>query len=486
MNYSKYFFSCFSISLATTIQVKSNNENIRPNIILIISDDQGYADYGAYNQATDIQTPNLDKIVKAGVCFTNAYASAPISNASRAAIITGAYQQRWGTYYYGGNIFPKSRKTIPEYLKQVGYHCVKVGKNHYAQILDNNRRVKDATQDREFPLNHGYHDFIGFCAHRHDYFKLKKSDNWVEGEDDDRMSQFGALWHNKVKRSFEGYSTNVFADEAVKFIENEKDKPLFLELSFNAVHHPIYQVPQKYLDKFGIKKFPEWNPKHESFMQYHARTCWRLKEDPDGRERYLANLACLDDNVGKVIEALKKSGKFENTLIIYVSDNGGSQNTYANNGVLNGHKYILKEGGIRTVFSMCWPNKFKPKMKIDKVISHMDILPTCLNAAGINSDNENQIDGTNLFPLINGQKQQIHESLIWDTGNEWAVRKGSWKLHKVKKDNHFRTIHLDSGLFLYNLQVDVSEQDNLIEEFPKLVEQLTTEYHNWKTMIKTQ
>lgn len=458
----------------------SEKADERPNILLIITDDQGYADYGAYGGADDVSTPNLDRITDNGVRFTNGYATAPICNASRQGIITGSYQQRWGTYYYGGKIFPESKRTIPEILGSEGYRCVKIGKTHYANVLDNNVQIEDARTYREFPLNHGYEEFLGFCAPRHDYFKLKESDNWVQGADDDRMSQFGPLWRNNEKEDFEGYTTDIFGDEAVAQINKSDDRPFFMELSFNAVHHPIYQAPEKYLKKFGIEEFPEWNPEEESFLDYHARTCWRAEEDPVGRLRYLANLACLDDNVGKVLDALEKSGKLENTLIFYVSDNGGSQNTYANNGILNGHKYILQEGGIRTLYTMSWAKKFKGEKVVDAMVSHMDILPTCLAAAQSAALDSINIDGKELFSVIENPAAKHHELLVWDTRNEQVVHKGDWKLHVVKKDNHFRSIHLDAGTYLYNLATDPSEQNNLAKSNIEKLNELKKEYELWK------
>uniref|UniRef100_UPI003217857E sulfatase family protein n=1 Tax=uncultured Draconibacterium sp. TaxID=1573823 RepID=UPI003217857E len=458
-------------------------KNEQPNILLIITDDQGYADYSSYGGATDVSTPNMDRIANAGVRFTNGYATAPVCNASRAGIITGCYQERWGTFYYGGKIFPESQKTIPELLASQGYRCVKIGKTHYSEILDNNVKVSDPLVLREFPMNHGYEEFMGFCAHRHDYFKLRRNDNVATNADDERMSQYGPLWVNREQKDFEGYTTELFGDEAVRQIRKTDNRPFFMELSFNAVHHPIYQAPDKYLEKYGLEKFPDWNPEEESFLDYHARTCWRGEEDSDGRKRYLANLDCLDDNIGKVLDALQESGKWENTLIIFISDNGGSQNTYANNGILNGHKYILREGGIRTPFTMCWPDRFKGAKVVDVPVSHMDIAPTCMEAAKVSVDNSLLFDGKNLFPVIDHKENNHHNLLVWDTGNEWAVRKGDWKLHVVKKDNHFRTINLDAGTYLYNLDRDPGEKNNLAEKYPEKINELDALHKTWKESL---
>ncbi|MDY7395807.1 sulfatase-like hydrolase/transferase [Aureibaculum sp. 2210JD6-5] len=472
--------------LGVFIQCKSKEATTeKPNILLIITDDQGYADYSAYGGVDDAITPNMDKIANAGVRFTNAYATAPVCNASRAGIITGNYQERWGTYYYGGKMFSDSVKTIPELLKNEGYRTVKIGKTHYVEILDNNVNIPDPTSLREFPLNHGYDEFMGFCAHRHDYFKLKRSDHIAKDPTDDRMSQYGPLWVNKEQKDFDGYLTEIFAEEAIKQIHKKDERPFFMELSFNAVHHPIYQAPEKYLKKFGIEKFPDWDPEKESFMDYHARTCWKGEIDPDGRKRYLANLACLDDNIGYVIDALKTSEKWENTLVIFVSDNGGSQNTYADNGILNGHKYILSEGGIRTPFTMSWPKKIKEGQVLNQPMSHLDILPTVLAASNSTGMDTIAVDGKNLLKWIeDNPNDEIHKELVWDTGNEWAVRQGNWKLHIVKKDNHFRSIHLDKGTYLYNLEKDPGEKDNLATSELKKVEELKEIYKLWKANIE--
>lgn len=480
----------FLMMVFTLLNCKSPKDNDEdtglPNILLIITDDQGYADYSAYGGANDVSTPNMDKIANSGVRFTNAYATAPVCNAARAGAITGVYQQRWGTYYYGGNIFPDSVKTVPEVLQKKGYNTIKIGKNHYYQTIDNNTKITNPTSLREFPLNHGYDEFLGFCAHRHDYFKLKKSDRIAKTLADDKMSQYGPLWVNNEQQDFDGYLTEIFADEAVKQINKEREKPFFMELSFNAVHHPIYQAPDKYLKKYGLEKFPDWNPEKESFMKYHERTCWKGEIDPVGRERYLANLECLDDNIGKVIDALKKINKWENTIVIFISDNGGSQNTYANNGILNGHKYILSEGGIRTPFTMSWPKKIKEKQVFNQPISHLDIFPTLLEATGKTSTEDiKSKDGYNLLPLVtNENDSKIHDQLVWDTKKEWAIRVGNWKLHTVIKDNHRRTIHLNKGIYLYDLEKDPSEQNNLAKKHPDKVQKLKEQYLIWKKDIE--
>lgn len=480
IKFSYLFLSVIAISCTERVKKNLADEPFeKPNILLIITDDQGYADYGSYGGANDVSTPFMDEISSSGVQFTNAYATAPICNASRAGIITGNYQQRWGTFYYGGAIFPETTLTIPELLQKEGYRCVKIGKTHYADVLDNNK-IENPTTYREFPLNHGYEEFVGFCATRHDYFKMKHSDNVIEDAYDDRMSQRGPLWVNYEQKDFEGYSTDVFGNEAVKQINKEDDRPFFIELSFNAVHHPIYQAPEKYLKKFGIEKFPDWDPKVESFMAFHERNCWKGEIDPVGRKRYLANLACLDDNVGKVIDALKKSEKWENTLVIYVSDNGGSQNTYANNGILKGHKYILSEGGIRTAFTMSWPKKLKSNQVFNQPISHLDILPTILSASGSKIQDSIPIDGKDLFQLTAKKTSNLHKKLVWDTGNEWAVRTGDWKLHVVNIDNKYRTINLDKGIYLYNLASDPGEKNNLVNENTTKVEELSQIHKLWK------
>ena len=258
----------------------------------------------------------------------------------------------------------------------------------------------------------------------------------------DTSALLGPLMHNgTIKIYKEGYLTTILTDESIDYIKREREKPFFLTLSYNAVHHLIHEVPKKYLDKYGAKPIPNYDP--DSLVAYGNREAGTysayydkysrvgtIKSD-EMRAYYLANLNCLDDNIGRFMSALKKEDLDKNTVIVFISDNGGSPLTRANNAPLTGGKYSLWEGGIRVPLAIVYPDKIEKGQTISDYVSAADILPTLTNIAKVQVD-ASDLDGVD---LLNPVKDRL---LVWKWQKTWAVRQGDWKLTNAK-ENHWKS-----------------------------------------------
>lgn len=465
----------------------NTNKTEKPNVLLIVVDDQGYADFEPFeNHDSQISTPNMSRLADAGMIFTQAYTTAPVCSPSRAGLMTGKNQFRWDVKASWTPGLPDETKTIAEYLKEAGYTTARIGKADFGT----NYHKFDV---REYPLNHGYEYFLGFSAHAHDYWLL--SDEMAKRTPDPNgtSAHLGPLMENKGYKSYDdGYITDIFTDEAIKYLKTDKDKPFFLTLSYNSVHHIIHEVPQKYLDKYDVDPIHNYEPDSmETFQKqnpgsysayYEKYTRPGAINDENMRKFYLANLNCLDDNIGRVLDVLKQEKLDENTLIIFVSDNGGSPLTGAKNSPLSAGKYSLWEGGIRVPMAISWPGKVEAGKVQNKYVSALDILPTIAGAAGITLTDKT-IDGQSLL----SDKDNNDRLLVWKWGNTWAARKGGWKLTntyeawgKGRPTNlYIKPILNDSSLKLFNLNDDPGERKNLAEEMPQKVEQLKMEFDNW-------
>ena len=456
-----------------------------PNIVLIVVDDLGYADMSITGLASDVETPNIDDIANTGVRLTNAYATSSICSPSRAGLITGSYQQRWGTFWYGGpGIHNADYKTIPELLKQKNYITGYVGKVHYGSNdykLDN----------RSFPLNHGFDYFYGHTSARKHYLNHNDSIESAFQTVKTTYNRKGqslrqqALWENKDKVDTIGFSTELFGTKASQFINQHKNSPFFLQLSFNAVHNFTHQLPKSYLEENGLKGYHDWNPAKEDYYEWYK--LGRFPNNPEGREQYLGQLYFLDAEIGKVTATLKANGLLENTIIIFISDNGGSTPIYANNTPFKGSKYTLYEGGIRVPLIVSYPSKYMQGKVSDNLISSMDILPTICTAIGI--EIPTNIDGIDISKLLNGQDKSIqHDMLFWDNKAQTAVRKGKWKLRtasiKAKANSDYEMVEMEYGDFLYDIVNDPGETTNLANKYPDILYALKNAFISWKETLK--
>ncbi|MEM1297453.1 MAG: sulfatase-like hydrolase/transferase, partial [Verrucomicrobiota bacterium] len=288
--------------------VLSFADHTRPNVVVIIADDLGYADVGFHEVVADgIATPHLDQLAASGVVFTDAYASSPVCSNSRLALSTGRYQQRWGAYHYGQGGLPSDEHTIAEMMREAGYRTMKVGKTHL-----NGGPKQD-------PMKHGFDQYLGFEHHSWDFELLSEKDiaayeRKKEGSSAmARMAPFGPLNRNsETKESYEDTTTTeVFANESVKFIEETSDQPFYLQLEFNAVHTPLIRGPKQLREKYGIPdrpfdrdakvwEYPLWDPVAQpNYGEWYGQTCHLKIPDPYGRKIYLAHLELMDQMIGK-------------------------------------------------------------------------------------------------------------------------------------------------------------------------------------------
>lgn len=499
--------------LLETICFNVSGQNIRkknrPNIIVILADDVGYADVGFHDVVKpNVTTPNLDHLASNGVIFKNAYAGSPICSNSRLALSTGRYQQRWGAYYYGQGGLPTTEFTIAEMMKEKGYRTMKVGKTHL-----NNGPKSD-------PMKHGFDHWLGFKNHSWDYFLLSEKDvaayeKKVPGSTAKaKASPHGPLIRDsKTKESFENTNTTeVFTKESITFLNQESEKPFYLQLEYNAVHTALTRAPELLREKYGIPErsfnredevweYPLWDPvKEPNYNDWYGKTCHLEIVDPYGRKLYLAHLEYMDLMIGLIIETLKKNGDLDNTIIFFSSDNGGSNQSYANNGPINAYKYCLMDGGIKVPMIMHWPNGFKKNKKIDALVTHRDLYASFSEILDVAP--KKPLDGKSLLPLINGETKELHTApMFWDSGLKrvnWVARQGDWKLVYREQAYDYLAYELDkkglvkdplvkvpilSGLQLYNLANDPNESKILNETYPEKVIEMEKLYRVWRSQM---
>lgn len=402
----------------------------KPNIIIILSDDAGYDDFEIFG-GEEIPTPQINRLSEEGVRFTNAYVTASVCAPSRAGLLTGRYQQRFGFEHNMSGApsqgftkadmgLDKSQKTIADYLKTNGYKTIAIGKWH------------QGNKDEFFALKRGFDEFYGFKEGQRSFFKYP-------GERGDEY----ALYDNYkiVPEEKVTYTTDMFTDKAVSFIQMNKANPFFIYLAYNAVHTPM-QAKESDLARFS-----------------------HIKDKT--RRTYAAMMACLDDGIGKVMDALKANGIDDNTLVFFLNDNGGATNNGSDNGKLRGMKGSKWEGGIRVGYSMRWPGHIRVGSTYNKPVSSLDILPTALAATG--EGNAIETDGVNLLPYLKNNKTP-HKDLFWKRGVAAAVRSDKWKLIRVTSN----------PVLLFNLNKDVSETKNLASKRQEKVKKLLAKLENWE------
>ncbi len=414
--------------LLVGVGLRAVAEERAPNIVVIVSDDQGYADV-SYNPHSpkEVSTPNIDKLAKSGVVCTQGYASGYVCSPTRAGIMTGRYQQRFGIYTagQGGSGMPLDETWFPMHLKQGGYRCGAFGKWHLGLTEEYNA------------VNRGFDYFYGFMGRgAHDYWN----------HDPNASIKFGGpVFRNlEILQNEEGYMTTRITEEAVDFIKREKDKPFFAYVAYNAVHTPA-QAPEEDVAKFNT--------------------------GDETRDILMAMLLHLDLGVGEIVKALKAAGVYDNTIIIYLSDNGGAGAMHANNAPLRGMKQFIYEGGIRVPFIVSWPGRLKAGTTCDVPVWSTDILPTALAVAGLDPlPGSKPLDGKNILPALTGKTERIHDALYWCSGDDgkWAVRQGDWKYL------------FDRGeVGLYNLSKDIAEENNLKDSHPEKFQELKALYDAW-------
>ncbi|MEM8886556.1 MAG: sulfatase-like hydrolase/transferase, partial [Bacteroidota bacterium] len=257
------------------------------------------------------------------------------------------------------------------------------------------------------------------------------------------------------------------------------------QVSFNAVHNFTHQLPQSYLDEKGLEGYHDWDPNTEAYYDWYQKG--RFPNSPEGREQYLGQLYYLDQEIGKLIQSLEDMGLREETLVIYLADNGGSTPIYANNTPLRGSKYVLYEGGIKVPMIFSYPGEIKPRQVLDNWVSAMDILPSICSIVGI--EKPKTLDGLDLYPLLTGEDMSIgHDTLFFDTGHERAIKTHGWKWHEATNDQSaiYEMVELELGTKLRILEEDPGEQKDLSQEEGEKAKALKKALENWQERIKTK
>lgn len=425
---------CILLVVVCPIVLYSQN---KPNIIVILSDDAGYNDFGVYG-GTEVRTPHIDQLAQNGILFTSAYATASVCAPSRAGLLTGRYQQRFGFEHNTSKILAEGVSqrevgldpdimTIGNHLQHSGYKTIALGKWHLGE------------HEHHFPLNRGFDHFYGFIGGHRSYHS-------IEATEIDPQHIIYDDHHPVVEKSLT-YLTDDLTNKALTYIQQYKDEPFFIYLAFNAVHTPM-------------------EAKSDTYAQYP-------NINDDLRRTYLAMLEDMDVSVGRIVEGLKREGLYENTLIIFLNDNGAATNNGADNGALRGLKGSKWEGGIRIPLIIQWPNGLPSHVTSQNLVSAMDVLPTCVSAAGGKIMQGQKIDGKNLLEAYKS-KRAAHRDLFWRRGVAKAARSENWKLIAVG----------DQPLLLFDLHVDPQEQHNLAKEHPDIARKLLRKLLAWEKKMQ--
>lgn len=421
-NLPRALFCLFT--LATAGPVLAAEPARRPNVVLIMADDLGYADLGQQG-SRDVKTPHIDAIARAGMSFSNAYVSAPVCMPSRMGMLTGRYQQRFGLQTLGNDAIgvPATETNLGQMLRPAGYVTGIIGKWHLG------------TREEFRPNVRGFDEFYGFLNGNTPYYPGT-----------------GKFWRNQQEISKPSYLTDGFGDEAVDFVNRHAKEPFFLYLAFNAPHAPM-QAPAHYLERFA--NIPD-----------------------EGRRIYAAMTAAMDDSVGRVMAALRTHGLEDNTIVIFLSDNGGAPQNYSDNQPLRSGKYEIYEGGIRTPLYVQWrAGGIKAGSRSDLVVSALDFVPTILAATGVKPELKLPLDGDNLLPVLRGEPHALKPDrrLYWRYGPyQAAMRSGDWKLLQcgVGEDK-------SPAWELYNVTADPAEARNLAAAEPARLKAMVAEFETW-------
>lgn len=433
----KKWFLC-ALALCAALAVVAGNP---PNIVLLYSDDAGYADFG-FNGSRYFKTPRLDALAKSGVKLNQFYMSAAVCGPSRAGLLTGIYQQRFG--FEENNVpgymshhgttgedmgLPVELPTIGNQLQKLGYRTAIFGKWHQGDA------------DRFHPTKRGFDEFVGFRGGARSFYPYPE----------DKLPERGRRleWGFGNFHEHEGYLTDVLADEACRFIERNRERPFFAYVSFNAVHTPIEPDPK---DK---ELFPEL----------------------DGKRRKLAQLTLsMDRAIGEIVDKLEELGLRDNTLIVYTNDNGGPTDaSTSSNWPLSGCKATHLEGGIRVPGMVVWPGKLAEGAEYDKPLSSLDLLPTFVNVAGGDASKIVGLDGVDLLPYLSRENSsRPHQTLYWKKENRGTIRDGDWKLLRFP----------DRPAELYNIEEDPTEEHNLALEHPDRVRELYKKLFAWECELE--
>jgi arylsulfatase A-like enzyme len=427
-----------------------------PNIVLIVSDDQGYNDLGCYG-GTEIKTPNLDRLAAGGTRLTSFYVTWPACTPSRGSLLTGRYPQRNGTYDMFRNdlvdqdyLYPKEEYAvswemiggmdtreilIPKVLKKAGYVSGIFGKWDLGQL------------HRFLPLQRGFDEFYGYTNTGIDY--------WTH----ERYGVPSMYRNNEPTMEDKGtYATDLFRREALKFIEKHKDRPFFCHVPFNAPHgasnlerpRPGVQAPLEYIRAH----YGDYNPK-----EANTRRAKRM--------RYMAAVTYMDEAIGQMMDLLERHGLEDNTIVIFFSDNGGGGG--ADNTPLRGGKSRMFEGGLRVPCIVRWPGVVPEGSVCNEFLNSMDILPMLCNAAGIRTPKGVKLDGFDMTPVLAGKQKSPRKEMFWQ-------RRGD----KAARVENYKWVESSRGSGLFDLSSDIAEQHDLSKEKPEVLRIVKSRFAAWK------
>ena len=423
----------------------SINEEKLPNVIVIISDDQGYADVG-FHGSKEIFTPNIDRIANNGVIFSEGYVSYAVCSPSRAGLITGKYQNRFG---YTRNILlapkdstmglPLTEQTLSDVLGKANYKTKAIGKWHLG------------AHESLVPERRGFDEFFGFIIGGHRYFPEDLTINDLTEARRQMDGYITRIYDNGNRIDTKKYLTEELSDNAVKFIEDNSDNPFFLYLSYNAPHTPL-QATKKDLER-------------------------NMHIEVEKRRTYAAMVSSMDDGIGLILDKLEEKKISDNTIVIFFSDNGGVEwYNFSDNGVLRGIKGDFYEGGIRVPFVMQWPKKIKPGITYDKPIIALDVFATVASAASAEKYIKNDIDGVDLLPYLTEENSGLpHEYLYWQNRD---------KDIDVVRDERYKYLRIKNDEYIFDLKNDISEETNIINSSKPIYNRLKSKFKEWeKDMI---
>lgn len=447
-------------SMAVT-SVSAEDSFARPNVILILTDDQGYGDLGA-NGNDQIRTPNLDRLAGAGVGFSSFYVT-PVCSTTRAGLLTGRYHQRVGVPwpFWGAEVLRHREVTIAEVLKQAGYRTAIVGKWHLGRF------------GKYSPLTHGFDEFFGF------------RDGMIDDYHDPHLE------HNGKSVRTAGYISDVLTDAALRFVENNRGTPFFLYLAYNAPHLP-HQPPWRYEEKYVKQGLPS------------------------GLAKIYGMVSSIDEGVGRILARLEELGLDENTIVLFLSDNGPqlgrsrqrrqlerlrSPDWYEIDGMwrgvnrynagLRGEKRTVYEGGIRSPLLVLWPGHLPEGQTVDAMAAYIDLMPTIIDLCGVTPAESLDLDGKSLALLMKGEERKTPHDKLFFWVDEPVMPGGYGVLNDNARFEYPRKTYaarsgqwkLVSGKELYNLDSDPFEQKNLAAVYPDKMEEMEQAFERWAVEV---
>ncbi len=417
----------------------------QPNVIIILTDDAGYADFGFTEGDELVETPHIDRLAEQGIYCSQGYVTASTCTPSRMGLMAGRYQQRFGAecnvptiptpgYTKDDLGLDTGEQTLGIVMQAQGYRTMAIGKWHLGEL------------PQYHPNKRGFDEFYGFLGGSRTYWPDENpSHGRAIRRNDDPVDELKEIT----------YLTDDFTDVAMEFVDVNQKQPFFIFLAYNAVHGP-FEAKEEDLEN-------------------------STKIEPDSRWKVAAMTRSLDANIGRLQAKLSDLDLTDDTLIIFLNDNGGTNSGAHSNGSLRGYKGTYWEGGIRVPFIVSWPARLPQGKRFDHPVSALDLLPTSLAATGKEVDPDWQMDGVNLLPYLEGNLTEApHERLFWRFWRVSAVREGPWKLIRVADNPLMENRELLAPLILLNIDNDPAETTNLAARYPDKVKDLSRKIIAWE------